>query len=550
MTPKMDRTASLSSLDRETFDVLIVGGGITGAGIALICALAGKRTALIEKGDFGWATSSRSSKLVHGGIRYMAQFDFPMVMEGVKERGRLLNLFPALVQPLGFLLPLVQGLKKPLGLPSFIPSCLRGASLTAGLGFYEALNRGGGVPKHHVLGKEDAFLLAPCLKREPFQGAFVYYDAQADDVALTLAALRKAHENGAILANHLKAKNFFWSSGRIAGVDAYDKLSHNEVKIRAEHVVNATGVYAMELAALDPGSDIHLMPSKGVHLVLSPEKFHISNIAVVLPETADGRIAFLIPWMGKILLGTTDSAYEGPLDEPMTEPEDIRSLLREAERYLDIKIEPSDILGHFAGLRPLVFEGPKKRGKPPSRLSRKHKVVRSPSGLVHVVGGKLTTFLRMGLDTFKVLFPGQRPPELKTPLEPTPQLEGSDALGPINLPAPAIQTLVRLYGSDTPRLFQILKEMPELAAPLVDGVRPVLAEVLYHIRHTMATDIKSLLETRLRLAWTLPDHGIGIIEPIRALLHKELAIPKTTLLAQENAYKTYARTMDEVLKKV
>lgn len=546
----MDRGAALSSLDRDTFDVLIVGGGITGAGIALICALAGKRTALIEKEDFGWATSSRSSKLIHGGIRYMAQFDFPMVMEGVKERGRLLNLFPALVQPLGFLLPLVQGLRRPLGLPACIPSWLRGVSLRFGLGFYEALNSSGHVPKHSVLNADEAFSLAPCLKQGPFKEAFLYYDAQADDVALTLATLRKAHEFGAVLANHLRARRLIYRSGKVIGLEAFDQLSQNGLEIKAKQTVNATGVYAMELAALDPGSNIHLMPSKGVHLVLSPEKFSLSNTALVLPETLDGRIAFLIPWMGKVLLGTTDSAYEGPLDEPMANPEDIRSLLQEAERYLDIKIERSDILGHFAGLRPLVFKGAKKGGETPSAISRKHKVIKSPSGLVHVAGGKLTTFLRMGFDAFKVLFPNQKPPELKTPLEPIPTFDASEALGPKNLSPEALEVLVRLYGSETKKIFQILKETPGLTDPLMDGTRPILAEALYHIRHTMALDLKGILETRLRLAWVLPDHGATMIQPILTLLHKELNVPKAVLQAQAKAYKAYIEAMDDVLKSV
>jgi glycerol-3-phosphate dehydrogenase len=338
-------------------------------------------------------------------------------------------------------------------------------------------------------------------------------------------------------------------SGKVVGVEAHDELANNSLEVRAAHVVNATGVFAGNLAALDPRSNVHLLPSKGVHLVLSPGKLRLSHASVVLPETSDGRIAFLIPWMGKVLLGTTDSAFEGDLSEPMATQAEVRSLLSEAERFLGIKIERPDILGHFAGLRPLVFEASKKQGTASSRLSRKHKIVRSPSGLTHVLGGKLTTFLLMGLDTFRALFPGQTPPELKTPIEPKPKPEWLKTPG-VTLSASAIQALIRLYGADTPRLFDILAESPSLATPLLDGTRPVLAEALYHIRYGMAVDVRGLLETRLRLAWILPDHGVGLLDAIMGLLQKELGTPPQALQAQASAYRAYAARMDAVLEGV
>jgi len=545
----MDRDASIRALSGSSFDVLVIGGGISGAGIALVCALAGKRTALIEQRDFGSATSSRSSKLVHGGIRYLSQLDIPMVMEGVRERGRLLSLFPSLVEPLGFLLPLYDGLKRPLGMPSFVPSALRGLSLRIGLSCYEALSMGTQTQKHAALRPDEAFKLAPFLKREGFKRALLYYDAQADDVALTLAALRAAGRHGAVIANYLRADRFLMDSGKVVGVEAHDELANNPLEVRAAHVVNATGVFAGNLAALDPRSSVHLLPSKGVHLVLSPDKLRLSHTSVVLPETSDGRIAFLIPWMGKVLLGTTDSAFEGDLSEPMATQAEVRSLLSEAERFLGIKIERPDILGHFAGLRPLVFEASKKQGTASSRLSRKHKIVRSPSGLTHVLGGKLTTFLLMGLDTFRALFPGQPLPELKPPIEPKPKPEWLKTPG-VTLSASAVQALIRLYGADTPRLFDILAESPSLATPLLDGTRPVLAEALYHIRYGMAVDVRGLMETRLRLAWILPDHGVGLLDAIMGLLQKELGTPPQALQAQASAYRTYAARMDAVLEGV
>ncbi len=530
--------------------MLVIGGGISGAGIALVCALAGKRTALIEQRDFGSATSSRSSKLVHGGIRYLSQLDLPMVMEGVRERERLLSLFPSLVEPLAFLLPLYKGLKRPLGMPSFIPSALRGLSLRIGLRCYEALSMGTQTQKHAALRAEEAFALAPFLKRDEFERALLYYDAQADDVALTLAALRASRRHGAVVANHLRADRFLVDSGKVVGIEAYDDLAKKALEVRAAHVVNATGVFAKNLAALAPRSDVHLLPSKGVHLVLSPSKLRLSsNTSVVLPETSDGRIAFLIPWMGRVLLGTTDSPFEGDLSEPMATQAEVRSLLSEAERFLGIKIERPDILGHFAGLRPLVFEASKKQETASSRVSRKHKIVRSPSGLTHVLGGKLTTFLLMGLDTFRALFPGQKPPDLKTPIEPKPKPEWLKTKG-VTLSASAVQALIRLYGADTPRLFDILAESPSLATPLLDGTRPVLAEALYHIRYGMAVDVRGLLETRLRLAWILPDHGVGVLDAIMGLLQKELGMPPQALQAQASAYRTYAARMDAVLEGV
>lgn len=544
-----NREDALRELSIGSFDVLVIGGGISGAGIALVCALAGKRTALIEQRDFGSATSSRSSKLVHGGIRYLSQLDLPMVMEGVRERGRLLRLFPSLVEPMPFLLPLYEGLKRPLGMPSFIPRSLRGLSLRIGLRCYEALSMGTKTKKHAALRPEQAFAMAPFLKRDGFERALLYYDAQADDVALTLAALRAAHRHGAVIANHLRANRFLTDSGKVVGVEACNELTKKSLEVRATHVVNASGVFAGNLAALDPHSDVHLLPSKGIHLVLSPSKLPLPNVSVVLPETSDGRIAFLIPWMGKVLLGTTDSPYEGDLSEPMATKEEVRGLLFEAQRFLGVKIERPDILGHFAGLRPLVFEASKIQGAVSSKLSRKHKIYRSPSGLTHVLGGKLTTFLLMGLDTFRALFPEQKPPDLNTPIEPSPTAKELNTQG-LPLTAGSVQTLTRLYGADTPKLFEILAESPGLAAPLLDGTRPILAEALYHIRYGMAVDLRELLETRLRLAWVMPDHGVGVLDAVMDLLQKELHISTQELQDQASAYRNYAARMDAILEGV
>src|SRR5262245_34442971 len=299
------RRAALAQLAAESLDVLVIGGGITGAGIALDAAARGYHTGLVERGDFASGTSSRSTKLIHGGIRYLPQLDIPLVREALLERGRLLRNAPHLVHPLAFVLPLYASSRRPVGLPVALPFGL-GLSpiLNLGLTVYDLLAGRRNVGRHRRIGRAQTLERARCLIPNGLKTGFLYYDAQTDDARLTLAALRTAAAHGALLANYCEVRGFIHEEERISGVHVRDVLvgagSDGEIPadftIRAQHVVNATGVWAEELEHLaGERPTLQIMPSKGAHLVLPRDLLDLGEVAVVLPETSDGRIIFIIP---------------------------------------------------------------------------------------------------------------------------------------------------------------------------------------------------------------------------------------------------------------
>ncbi|HEV2237125.1 MAG TPA: glycerol-3-phosphate dehydrogenase/oxidase, partial [Ktedonobacterales bacterium] len=388
------RARNLGALAHDAFDVLVVGGGITGAGIALDAALRGYRVALVEKGDFASATSSRSTKLVHGGIRYLPQLDFALVREALAEQRRLLRNAPYLVRPLTFVLPLYRDARRPVGTPIAPPYGIGlGLILDAGLWLYDALARRLGRARHRRISAREALELAPSLRPEGLKSAFLYTDAQTNDTQLTLAVLRTAAQHGATLANYAEVTGFTRSSdppgGRLSGATVRDALGGGCFPVRARHIVNATGIFAEQIERLaGDGARVRIEPSKGIHLVVDRARAGLREMAVVIPETEDGRILFVVPWGPRALIGTTDTG-SGDLDDPEASPVDIAYLLRHVNRVLDRDLTEADILSIYAGYRPLV----RTRPGATARLSRSHVVLEHPTnGLVTVVGGKLTTY--------------------------------------------------------------------------------------------------------------------------------------------------------------
>src|SRR2546422_5433198 len=396
MSPLLSRDEQLASLGRP-LDVLVIGGGITGAGVALDAATRGYRVGLVEQADFASGTSSRSTKLIRGGIRYLARGQMKLVGEALRERARLLRLAPHLVRPQPFLIPLYDGLTRPFGV--HVPAFLQPAvpwGVRAVLWMYDRLAR---MPAmhHRRLTAEDAASLVPALATGGFRGAFLFHAPGADDVRLTLSVLAVARRFGAATANYALARSFVSAQGRVAGARVEDRLTGRTVDVRARHVVNATGVWAERAASMDGPPQFRIRPSKGVHLVLQGRVLP-AETAVLIPQTDDGRLAFLVPWSGRVILGTTDDRYDGQIDAPAATEADVAFLLRQANRVLRQAVEAADVLGVYAGLRPLV-EG----GRRSADLPREHAVVESPRGLVSIVGGKLTSYRRMAEDTVDVL---------------------------------------------------------------------------------------------------------------------------------------------------
>ncbi len=489
------RTDNLSLMERERFDVLVIGGGVTGAGVALDAAARGYRVALVEKMDFASGTSSKSTKLVHGGIRYLPNFDFGLVREALVERGILLKNAPFLVRPIGFLLPIYKGDRHPVGIPFSTPGGLGlGLVLSLGLWFYDTLAGRGSVHRHRRLSRSELLKLAPTLASEGLKEGFIYYDAQTHDARLTMALIRTAAESGAVIANYAEVTAFTSENGIVTGAHVHDRLSNREMMIRARHVVNATGIFSEqveELAGFEP--PVKIEPSKGVHLVLEREDIKLGQDAIVLPETDDKRILFIVPWESRAIFGTTDTG-SGNLDHPVATPQDVAYLLGHLNRYLSISLTADDIISTYAGYRPLVSARTAQHST--AKLSRTHAVLQSPSGLVTIVGGKLTTYRRMAQDTVDVLSrrDGAKAlphPTLRLPLHGSAgwsdfQRDLAARGAALGLDSLVLAHLGSSYGTNASAILSLVGQDPTLGARLIADLPYIRAEVIHACRHEMA----------------------------------------------------------------
>jgi glycerol-3-phosphate dehydrogenase len=501
-----DRGHSLQRLARESFDVLVIGGGVTGCGVALDAAARGLRTALVEAGDFGSGTSSKSSKLVHGGLRYLQQRDYRLVYEALLERQRLLRNAPHLVHVLPFLIPL-------FGRAGVAAKTVSKAYSTA-LWLYDLT---GGIrigKRHRRIDRTEALRHFPVVRADRLVAAFLYWDAQADDARLTLALARTAAAYGATLANYAPVAQLTEASGRIAGARLADGT-----EICAGVVVNATGVWTEQVAHLardTATSPIALRPAKGIHLAVPAEKLPC-DYASVLAVPGDKRAIFVVPWDAHeraspqpgpgsfTYVGTTDTDYDGPLDDPQCTDEDIAYLLRAANAWTTAALTPADVTGTWAGLRPLVSDA---RSARTADLSRRHTVITSPNGLVTVTGGKLTTYRRMAADTVDVV--GRRlgrrrgagSPTRRLPLigarPATAAAPGGPDDGRFDVPLAVRRHLEGRFGSETADVLALATADPTLLGPLVPGLPYVRVEAVWAVRREMAQTLADVLSRRTR----------------------------------------------------
>ena len=539
------RKHNLETLATNRFDVLVIGGGVTGAGVALDAAARGYSVALIEKVDFASGTSSKSTKLVHGGIRYLPNFDFSLVHEALVERGLLLQNAPYLVHPIGFVLPIYDGDRHPVGIPFSTPGGI-GLSrlLDIGLWMYDIMAGRRSVKRHRHLSRETVLKLAPELVSNGLKEGFIYYDAQTNDARLTMAIMRTAARNGTVIANYAEVTGFVHEDGKVTGVQVYDRIAGQEIEVHARHIVNATGIFAEkveELAGIVP--QIEVEPSKGVHLVFSREKLQLGNDAIVLPETEDKRILFIVPWESRVIFGTTDTGT-GDLDHPVATREDITYLLKYLNRYLNVHLTEDDIISTYAGYRPLVK--PRQVDQSTARLSRTHAVLQSPNGLVTIVGGKLTTYRRMAQDTLDVL--SQRDGN-KKPIHPTIALPLQGSAGwqvieqevkrkgtALGVSAQSIEHLGHSYGTEALTLLECVREDPTLAELLIADLPYIRAEVVYACRHEMAMTADDILARRTSIALEDKRRGMGALDSVLDLMAKELHWSSEQRIAQQQAY--------------
>jgi len=493
------RDDALRHLADEDFDVLVIGGGITGAGVALDAASRGLRTALVEKGDFASGTSSKSSKMVHGGIRYLQQREFRLVYENLTERQRLLNNAPHLVAPLPFLIPLFgrDGVVSKTVARSY-SSALWMYDLTGGLRIGE---------RHREVDKDEALAHLPTLNTDHLVAGFLYFDARADDARLTLALLRTAaFEFGAAVVNYAPVTRLT-TDGDGATDGAIVRPSGGETEefqIRARVVVNATGVWADAIRALDEGADPHaIRPAKGVHITVPADRLPC-DIAAVIPVPKDKRSIFVVSWPGTdlVYLGTTDTDYTGPLDDPACTPEDVDYLLEAANNVTTSQLTRADVTGVWAGLRPLLARPTKGRhvSERTSDLSRRHTVRVSAHGVVTVTGGKLTTYRKMAQDTVDAVVDrlGESPRRRRCITKSLPLIGATTKTrDPVALAQPQARLLSR-YGTEYAAVLAVADGRPELLEPAVAGLPYTGAELVYAAREEMARTLDDVLSRRTR----------------------------------------------------
>jgi glycerol-3-phosphate dehydrogenase len=522
----LDRTASLRKLADESFDVLVVGGGITGTGVALDAASRGLRTALIERDDFASGTSSKSSKLVHGGIRYLQQKEVGLVYEALAERQVLRKTAPHLVRVLPFLLPVFtrDGLL-PRRLARLLGTMMWMYDLTGGLRIGKL---------HKRVSKEEALQYMPTLPVDNIAASYIYYDAQADDARLTLMVARSAADAGAVVANYATlvgiAKD---ANGRVAS--ARVRADGAEFDVRARVIVNAAGVWSDDVRALDEREHPRsIRPAKGIHITV-PWSLVRNDIAVVIPVPKDRRSVFVVPWGGEggphqfTYIGTTDTDYDGPIDDPQITPDDVEYLLRAINGAVTTTITEADILGTWAGLRPLVAAATSERT---ADLSRRHAVRVAPSRVITVTGGKLTTYRRMAAEAVDaVMSTLDRPGRSHTKRL---KLHGAKGWDAPDIPA----VLGERYGSDAREVLALQRSSAGLAEPLIEGLPYSRAEVVYAARAEMARTVDDVLSRRTRARLLARDASAAVADDVAALMGDELGWSAEERSEQAAAYRS------------
>ncbi len=528
------RERNLTELAANPVDLLVVGGGITGAGIARDAAMRGLKTALIDKGDFGSGTSSRSSRLVHGGLRYLEHGHLRLVFEASRERRILLKTAPHLVEPRSFLFPIYKGGR------------VSKWKLWAGLWLYDLLATFRNVQTHRMLGKRSLLKAEPGLKERGLTGGARYYDAQCDDARLTLATVRSAHRHGAIVANYARADRLEIVDGRVRGARVTDLPSGSQFIVRALVVANATGPWSDSMRE-QLGCSPALRPTKGVH-ALVPRRRLGNREALTIMSPVDGRVMFVIPWGDLSYIGTTDTDTEISPDELAADASDIVYLLRSANAlFPNARLTQDDVVATWAALRPLL--------KPPDTadpgaVSREHRILEDPSGLLSIVGGKLTTYRVMAADmvdrVVQVLsrMDGRPLPEpAATDKEPLPGGEVHDLAVLIEdaeqqgFSHRLARHLVRAHGSEAPAVIRLAQTDPELAKPIVPGHAPIAAELVHAIQREMAMTLGDLLIRRTHVFYEAPAETINCLDSIAALAAGEMGWDDARREAELIAYR-------------
>lgn len=481
----------IDKLRGKTYDLIVIGGGINGAAAAYLAAARGLRVALLEKGDFASGTSSRSSKLIHGGMRYLENFQFQLVYEALKERSHLLAEAPHLVWPLRFLIPVYRGDKRPLWM------------MRLGVLLYDLLSARHRIEPHRVLNASDVFRLEPGLSRDGLCGGIVYSDAQMDDARLCLENVLAAAHRGADTANYAEVVSFLKLEGKAVGVMVRDKLDLHrpDFVVRARKIICAAGPWANKLLKMDdPAAAERVRTTKGVH-ILYPGK--LSCGALLIPARRDNRVFFVLPWMGNTLIGTTDTDYTGDPDQVRADPSDIQYLVEETRRiFPGLELRQQDFRTHFAGLRPLVrHEGD------PSKISREHAIFETPSGILFITGGKYTTYRVIASDCVDRIRKGKSFDRFSVHGAGVHQETPEVSAARYGVSPAAVRFLRDTYGVRAFEVLELIRENPGLKENLLEGIPILKAQVTYAVQSEFAETVEDVLSRRLSLEYRLPRHS-------------------------------------------
>jgi glycerol-3-phosphate dehydrogenase len=531
-----DREALLGRLAGTEFDVLVIGGGVTGAGAALDAASRGLRVAMVEANDIASGTSSRSSKLIHGGLRYLEQLDFKLVSEALRERDLLISrIAPHLVKPVSFLYPLHR-------------KVLERPYVGAGLVLYDAFNvTKKQVPFHRHMSVHGALRLAPALKASSLAGALLYYDAQTDDARFTLTVARTAAAHGAVVATRARAVELLRGPDgkRVTGARVRDEETGRDVDVTARRVVVCAGVWTdliHQMAGVRAGYQVRM--SKGVHVVVPYEAIR-SDTGIIL--RTEKSVLFIIPWGQRWIVGTTDTDWDGEREEPAATGEDVDYILAQANRMLVSPLTRSDVIGVYAGLRPLVAAD---ESAPTAKLSREHVVDEPVPGLVSIAGGKFTTYRVMARDVVDTAVADY---DRWVPASVTDQLPllGADGLAAATAEAgrlaedygvsrDTVEHLLDRYGTLAEEVLQLTRTDPALAAPIAKGHPYLGTEVAYAVTHESALHVTDVLTRRIRLLFEDADCGAAAVGTVSAIMGDLLGWDTATRVAERESYLEFA----------
>jgi len=541
----LTRAEAIEAIAGQHFEVVVVGGGITGAGVALDAASRGYSVALLERGDYAVGTSSRSSKMVHGGLRYLQNFDLGLVREALLERQLMVQLAPHLVYPTPFLVPALGEER-------------RDRKLGIGLNMYDvmATTRVGrsrrelrsakeededfywSPDRHRTIDREEVLDLVPALGPRDPKDAYMFYDCQTDDVRLTLTILGEAERFGAVMLNGANVTELLSDHGRAGGVAFEEAESGERIEVRADHVVNATGVFADQLRpeVIEEEDVPRIAPSRGTHIIIDQADLPMGRAACIVPA-GEGRMIFSLPWYGRTLIGTTDNDFEGDTVHPRPGEDDVEYLLDAVNSFFGVSLGESDLVGAYAGVRPLISSGDPRKSVD---ISRKAELYETSSGMLTITGGKLTTWRRMAKQTVDRLVEreGREAPCHTAEIPLGMEAREEDLAAPDGVGEEAIAQLAFRYGHAARAVLDLAWKDPKLAKPIVPGRPDLLAEVAIAARREQARSVADVLLRRTRLGILAAPQlrDVAAVRPVAEVLGAELGWSRRQVKQEAEAW--------------